>query len=1252
MSVISSLRKANFTAYRHNRSQDIRIPEITPSQKDDLAHVSLQDLELKVRKGYKVLGSVSVGGIEGTINSQELDSLVAGVNHWLEPINQLSSAMDTISARRLCKSRNLIASIVLAGDQNYISNDPPYLTRPSHVLRISKNLLRVNDTWKIASRVRHIMRSLPPEVKADLERKFLSSTACTLDSMEPVYQILSRWRSWEMSNIQDSYFFHWLSGNVDAHPTMMASIPIEGVLSLDTIRLRYDVRDGKDNVVVVRKLIVNCAETPEPTAEIKATNVIGVDFSCQRISVRAASDVLDLFKSLDRLQSVYKPPVPTPDEVNPPTEPPLMIEYRGTVLINQFDISAIVAALGLSISTRDLRVSAFSQLRRTEEYESPSLNMAFRRLEIAALEKRDTAASVRLENFASQMVTLNQRPGLAASLGSVAVRLVKPIPWLVMRASETIRALQTELGIPDDMVDGPEPIPISKPNLPTVTFRLNQASIESWLVPDAVLIHLSSKGIQTVLGELQENSQWIFLDMPPATVSIHRTTGDKTKLAELTTPFIAVKAAMRWYEDLCRLDPDVHIGTLALRLTDLATFFATLATEQVTAHLDECKDAFEEARKLLAPPAPAEDHHVSETQPLPVSYRLRSKWESFQIIADTPDCKILFTCSDIHISLSNRSHNAGPLEGVYFTAGSRNTSLSLIFPDAEKDMKTILDTHWEVGNSFSSDEHGGSLYRLYFTSDSFGVTLSPQSISKGSRALQYVFEEVEKLQIAKTLKELNIGSKRPRHEELEIHSAEDLDPLRSLHNFDAVRVSLSHITFNWIANDYLDDSHGFTFKCSTVNASVLDRATRARFMVQDAELKLNVRKTLVSSNYARLPKLDFNVHRRTEEDGWQLQLDAHGDTVQVNITPACIESGHAVLESISSTAGELRTEFPPDESAPPTRPSTSHSLLEQTKKLKAVVTTVNFSGATINAQYDTGFQPTAYMSKYRVEGDGCEVGSMQIPGLALRSRFARRPRHVFHAEICILESRNTLSPQIKPFLHDILHSIERVMSHRAPTFNEPAIIPAPDSVPSTAAILGDLKFSVGLRVQSQELTLTCDPFSKVDAKVGVKEIYATLISCKTASHNQTFAMTVTVSGAHASLQHQYSGIASANIKLNDLNLSMFNNYQIRSSEPGISAILKSSAFEVSLNARQGPPTNRAMLIGRPRFPYFQQFMAGRRPRRPRRRTPSKTPLEPTLNATTPKSHRFTALLPAQRHRRRRKDQIRIRPRPEHRNDRP
>jgi len=1186
ISVIASLGKADAIVYRHNRSENLKIPEISRKQKDDIAQVSVQDVDIKVRKGFKILGSISLGDIEGTINSQELDSLTAGINHWVDRVDKLFSALETISSRRLCKSRNLIASIVIAGDQNHVSSDPPYLTRPSHVLRISKNLLRINDTWKIASRVRHITRSLCPEVKADIEREFLTSTACILDSMDPVFQILSRWRSWEMHDIQESYFSKWLSGHVDSHVNVLAGVPVEGVLSLERIAVHYDMRDGKDNMVVIKKVAVNCSETPEPTPELKATNVIGVDFSCQQVSLIVATDVLDLIKSLERLENLRRSQVPATNIASsPPMSSHLTIEYRGTILINQFNISGSIAMLGVTMATRDLRISAFSQLLRAAEHESPSFNLSFTKVELTALQEKERAAELILDNFASQMLTLNQRPGIAASLGSVTLRLAKPIPSLVIRAYEIISAMKNGLGLSEQHVVGPELVRLSKPNLPTVTFRLNQASVESWLVPEALLVQISSQGVQTVLGELKDSHQWIFVDVPPATISLHQTTANVTQLAELTAPFIAVKAGMQWYDDQCRIDSDVHVDTLVLSMTDLATFFQTLATAEVVAHVEECRGAFEEAQKLLTHPSTPENK-VARPELLPISYRLRSNWESIQIIARTPDSNILFACSDINISLSNRSEKTRHPERVLFTAGSNDTSLSLISADAGHERTSILEIRWEIGNSFHTDEHGGALYRLYFVSDTFTVTLSPQSISKGSRALQYIVDEVEKLQVATILKNLNIRPKRLRHKEPVFHAVEDDDPLRSLNNFDAVRVRLSEIKFRWIANDCFDDSHGFTFKCNTVHASVLDRATKARFMLHDAELELNVRERVVSSNYARLPKFDFNVHRRTEEDGWQLQFDAHGDTVQVNFTPACIESGNAVLESISTTAADLRKEYPSDQSAPPTRPSTSHSILEQTKNLKAVVTSINFSGAKINAQYDKGVRSTAYMSKYRVEGDGCEVGSLQIPGLSLRSRFARTPGHVFHAEICVLESANTLSPQIKPFIHDILNSIERVMSHRVPSVSDSSNLPAYDSIPSTAAILGDLKVSVGLRVQSQELTLSCDPFSKVDANVGVEQIYATLISCKT-PNNQTFAMTVTVSGAHASLLHQYSGIASANIKLDDLNLIVFNNYQIRSSEPGISAILKSSAFDVSLNARQGTQlTNVPLLIYKAKTSLF------------------------------------------------------------------
>ena len=438
ISVVASLRSADVTVYRHD-SSNLEIPSISASLRNDLAHLSVQHLDIKVRSGFKIFASISLADIEGHVNVQEIQTLATSLDKWLHQANGLSSTVQTISKRRVCKSRNLVAAIVLAGDKCEVSNDPPFLTHPSHVLRISKNLLRVNDSWKISARVRHIARSLPPEDKDEIERHFHASTSCSLVPMGPVLQILSRWRSWEMSNIQDSYFFQRLSGETDNMLKAETSVPIEGMVVLGNAILHVDTIDGKDNTIRIHNVVINCTEQPEPSPTVRATNIVGIDISCEGISMTAESDAIDLLKVIrsQQFNSDTREKLATDGRI-PSTSSTPMIEYRGTVLINQVDLSGQLATLELTLGTQDLRVSAFAQLRRDQEFESPSFSLSFRRMDLAVLEALEVAAHLNMEHFSAQMLSLNQRPGVAASLGSIALQLAKPIPWLIKRGSDTI----------------------------------------------------------------------------------------------------------------------------------------------------------------------------------------------------------------------------------------------------------------------------------------------------------------------------------------------------------------------------------------------------------------------------------------------------------------------------------------------------------------------------------------------------------------------------------------------------------------------------------------------------------------------------------------------------------------------------------------------------------------------------------------------------------------------------------------------
>jgi hypothetical protein len=1169
VSAIASLRSADLTVFRR-KTTVLEIPEPSNYGQDPLTTFSIHDLDVKLRQAQKVFVSITLGRLDSFLKGQQMDVIYGSIRQWSDHVQELVSTIQKTTENSQIKSRHLVAAIVLAGDEHGITNDPPFLTRPSHVLRISKNALRVNDSWKILARIRHIARSLPPEVIGQIEGEGSTDNSSSPESMEPVLQILSRWRSWELSNIRDSYFFKWLSGNLK-EPTSAASLTVEGVVILGQASFSLDVGDGFRNTAVMKNATFSSNERLQQTFTSRYVNVMGVDINCESFGLRAETDILDL------LQSVQASPPggdesrksSTPNSIFPSPVP--LLEYRGTVLIKRTDLSARVAGLGFTMLMANFRLAGFSQLYE-DRRDSPSFCLSFEGIKFAILNEqqpRESLVEIDLDHFSAQMISAHQKPGVAASLGLLDVRLLRPMPLLMKEGMNAVDIIKKRMKITPAMPMS-EVFRPSKPDVPTIIFRLHRIAVEAWLVPDIVAVQLDSGGIQMVLGELSTTHQWGFFDIPPAKFTIRHSSFDGGSLTEISTPFIAVKSRLTWTEGACALDSDVQVGQVLLPMQSLASLFQILTAKEVVDHFTECVKVLNAASSTNEESTSASSLSKSERMHSSLSYRVHSLCESIEIGASTPDGKVVLTFSDIHLSFSNRHSRLSQSNQLQFTAGSRSTTVSLLALEDQKGGVNIASVTWEIGNSITTGTEGKALYRLYLVSDSFLVTLSPRSISQFSRVARHVVQEVRELRIKETLSNIDFDSNASASVEFnDAGTNSENDPFEALDNIDAVRVSFSQIKFRWLVDERLDHSQGFTFSCKTMDASVLDHVTRGRFVVQEGELELNSLQGTESSNYARLPKLDFNIQRQTEADGWQLQLDAHGDTVEVNFTPSVIDTGHRVLESISIGAAALRVDFPSD-SAAPGNPLASQALLQQTQKLKAVVTSINFSGAQITAQYDKGYKPSAYMSRYQVKGDGCTVGGIAIPGLSLRSRYSRKPRHVFHAEICILESSNVLSPQMKPFIHDILRRIERVMSRTTMDNIPPSNPQTPgESIPKTAAILGDLKFSVGLRIQSQDLTLTCDPFAKVDANVGVDEIYATLISCKTANHDQTFALTLSMPGAHAILQHHYSGIASAKIKLNDLYLSMFNNDQIRSTEPGVSAILKSSALDVTLNARQG-----------------------------------------------------------------------------------
>ncbi len=81
------------------------------------------------------------------------------------------------------------------------STDPVFLTRPSYVLRTADHHLRLNDSWKIASRLRQMLHSLDSHQQSTLLRKCVDpDTPLPPDAKALVLAAFDKWRSWDLSD--------------------------------------------------------------------------------------------------------------------------------------------------------------------------------------------------------------------------------------------------------------------------------------------------------------------------------------------------------------------------------------------------------------------------------------------------------------------------------------------------------------------------------------------------------------------------------------------------------------------------------------------------------------------------------------------------------------------------------------------------------------------------------------------------------------------------------------------------------------------------------------------------------------------------------------------------------------------------------------------------------------------------------------------------------------------------------------------
>lgn len=178
--------------------------------------------------------------------------------------------------------------------------DPVFLARPSYVLRTAEDHLRLNDSWKIASRLRHMLRSLDSSQRTILLQE-MSNASLPSDAEARVLASFDNWRSWDLAHVRKSLIMEkiWRQDEVFGNAE-----PRDGelLLELSLERARFLLDPGpKENQIGIHDVSTAMFVKPGPRHEPSRTNghtlrpqIIRVQSYCSRFGIYLNWELVEL----------------------------------------------------------------------------------------------------------------------------------------------------------------------------------------------------------------------------------------------------------------------------------------------------------------------------------------------------------------------------------------------------------------------------------------------------------------------------------------------------------------------------------------------------------------------------------------------------------------------------------------------------------------------------------------------------------------------------------------------------------------------------------------------------------------------------------------------------------------------------------------------------------------------------------------------------------------------------------------------
>ncbi|KAG5947954.1 hypothetical protein E4U53_006365 [Claviceps sorghi] len=896
-----------------------------------------------------------IGSVVGSTASGKVEYLASLIHRTGSIASELANLLSETSSRQENRVQSLTYRLLEEGEA---TNDPPFLIRPSAVLRSAHEHMRTADSWKLVMRLRQIWSTLNHNNRSDILEKFRDQfDRLPDDAVQSVVAAFQKWRNWDLDDPSSSVLLKFVFGNklVKNKPPSQER-PILGACRLSELQFVLDP-GPKQNNIGIRDLTMRVDKSPAGLAqglpelgEFHGPLTV-VNLCCGEMTIRLNWDLCELTEDVLRLYNqAGSPPPQNVEDVQETANEAISLPGAYHVVFEMAKGSLEAETINLTSKTITDEVKASIVLCNTGKELSLATAMLNCKLVTSEMQSHGRMLSIlRLQEPSVFGAHEIQQPSdtinhvIKASAGSRdlslkimqdPVGLFEVLDLLIMDEAARLYKLRDQFPSPAEgskkrdqvnkrmctflvniamFLDG---YTISVPLVQSLTYTISGSVARASCAADFGKEIIFDFDIKENSHEMQINVQHeprsiSLLQIPPANgrITSHtRPTGSVVDvLASVEVIRLDASAIYSLLSALNRPQISGAIEEVQQQIKIIQTHMAeTIGKNKAQGHSTK-PTSFEESTKM------AYDCHLALA-----GVRILAK-TSLQSAAE-PMAQILFGLDKVTLQASNQHDSImTPLRYPDLHIDLRQISLDICRgrPDALRSCGS-LSAGINISASSRRGGNGKEDWALHFRNDNLAMNLSPDTVSTVIDVIGYMGSRIRDLDTSRELEYLRrLRQTKPNikinDDEDDGNWSRDADLLESVLSSITYKFELRNMSFSW---EVADESAGedSAKEDLILSISLIEFGTRTRksarlaienFLLQTAPSGRD--RSVRSLHSALLPQVIFNVAYVSTPDAWRMALQAVGDSLDLRLTSGFIVPAAKLVESISLSMKNVQT---------------------------------------------------------------------------------------------------------------------------------------------------------------------------------------------------------------------------------------------------------------------------------------------------------------------------------------------------------